>query len=181
MRGYKTGDLESSWSRSLSLPASYKHLTDLIVGGGSAGQPPEGLSCFAGQDTDEWTSLMMPRHRIKNCINNWRRLWERRCRSYKNKSSERWPVIRGILHQGKETAASLGLYGTDLSLREAHLYSIFRLYEDRFCLGFLSIIVLKSKVCLHQICRHEFTKEACWKRWKLSWFVWTVCQVQTDT
>jgi hypothetical protein len=41
----------------------------LIVGGGSAGHPPAGLSCFAGQDTDEGTSLMMPRHRLKNIIN----------------------------------------------------------------------------------------------------------------
>jgi hypothetical protein len=38
---------------SLSLSSSYKHLTDLIVGGGSAGQPPAGLSCFAGQGAGE--------------------------------------------------------------------------------------------------------------------------------
>jgi len=52
-------------SLSLFLSFSYKHLTDLIVGGGSAGQPPAGLSCFAGLDTDKGTSLMMPRHRTK--------------------------------------------------------------------------------------------------------------------
>jgi hypothetical protein len=42
----------------------------LIVGGGSTGHPPAGLSCFAGLDADEGTSLMMPRHRLKNIINN---------------------------------------------------------------------------------------------------------------
>jgi len=42
----------------------------LIVGGGSAGHPPAGLCCFAGQGSDEGTSLMMPRHRLKNIINN---------------------------------------------------------------------------------------------------------------
>jgi hypothetical protein len=41
----------------------------LIVGGGSAGHPPAGLCCFAGQGSDEGTSLMMPRHRLKNIIN----------------------------------------------------------------------------------------------------------------
>jgi hypothetical protein len=56
---------------SLSLSLLHKkHLTNLIVGGGSAGQPPAGLSCFAGQDTDEGMSLMSPRHRTKNYINN---------------------------------------------------------------------------------------------------------------
>jgi len=38
----------------------------LIVGGGSAGQPPASLSCFAGQVPDEGTSLMPPRHQTKN-------------------------------------------------------------------------------------------------------------------
>jgi hypothetical protein len=42
----------------------------LIVGGGFAGQPPAGLSCFAGQHIEEGTSLMIPRHRLKNIINN---------------------------------------------------------------------------------------------------------------
>jgi hypothetical protein len=42
----------------------------LIVGGGSAGHPPAGLYCFAGQGSDEGTSLMMPRHRLKNITNN---------------------------------------------------------------------------------------------------------------
>jgi hypothetical protein len=32
----------------------------------------------------------MPRHRLKNIINNWRRLWERRGRSYQNKNPEWW-------------------------------------------------------------------------------------------
>jgi hypothetical protein len=59
-----------SLSLSLSLSLLHKkHLTNLIVGGGSAGQPPAGLSCFASQDTDEGMSLMSPRHRTKNCIN----------------------------------------------------------------------------------------------------------------
>jgi len=40
-------------SLSLFLSSSYKHLTDLSVGGGFAGQPPAGLSCFAGQGADE--------------------------------------------------------------------------------------------------------------------------------
>jgi hypothetical protein len=31
---------------------------------------------------------MMPRHRLKNIINIWRRLWERRGRSYKDRNSE---------------------------------------------------------------------------------------------
>jgi len=61
----------------------------LIVGGGFAGQPPAGLSCFAGQHIEEGTSLMTPRHRLKNIINNWRRLWERRGRSYQNKNPGR--------------------------------------------------------------------------------------------
>jgi hypothetical protein len=61
-----------SWTLSLSLclPSSYEYWTDLIVGGGSAGHPPAGLCYFAGQISDEGTSLMMPRHRIKNIINN---------------------------------------------------------------------------------------------------------------
>jgi len=42
----------------------------LIVGGGFAGQPPAGLSCFAGQHIEEGTSLMMPRHRLKNITNS---------------------------------------------------------------------------------------------------------------
>jgi hypothetical protein len=41
----------------------------LIVGGGSAGHPPAGLFCFAGQGADEGTSLT--RHRFKNIINNY--------------------------------------------------------------------------------------------------------------
>jgi len=32
---------------------------------------------------------MMPRHRFKNIFNIWRRLWERRGRSYQNENSER--------------------------------------------------------------------------------------------
>jgi hypothetical protein len=43
----------------------------LIVGGGFAGQPPAGLSCFAGQHIEEGTSLMTPRHRLKNIINKY--------------------------------------------------------------------------------------------------------------
>jgi len=58
-----------SLSLSLSLSSSCKRLVDLIVGEGSAGQPPAGLSSFAGQDTDEGMSLISPRHRTKNCIN----------------------------------------------------------------------------------------------------------------
>jgi len=57
-----------SLSDSLSLPSSHKHWTDLIVGGGFAGQPPAGLSCFAGQHIEEGTSLMMPRHRLKKSL-----------------------------------------------------------------------------------------------------------------
>jgi len=73
---------------SLPLSSSYKHWTDLIVGGGSAGHPPAGLSCFTGQGADEGTSLMMPRHRLENIINIWRCLWERHGRSYKDRNSE---------------------------------------------------------------------------------------------
>jgi hypothetical protein len=40
-------------------------LTDLFVGGGFAGQLLAGLCCFAGQDTDKGTSLMMPPHQTK--------------------------------------------------------------------------------------------------------------------
>jgi hypothetical protein len=86
-KNYK-GGFYSLNSLSLSLSSSYKHWTDLNVGGGSAGHPPAGLSCFASQGTDEGVSLMMPRHRLKNIINIWRRLWERRGRSYKNRNSE---------------------------------------------------------------------------------------------
>jgi len=63
MQGYKREykklfrqDLLSLWdlfSLSLFLSSLYRHLTDLIVGGGSAGQPPAGLSCFAGQGAGE--------------------------------------------------------------------------------------------------------------------------------
>jgi hypothetical protein len=96
MQGYKKGvqkllrqDLFSGaiFSLSLSLPSSHKYWTDLIVGGGFAGHPPAGLCFFAGQGADEGTSVMMPRHRLKNIINNWRRLWERHGRSYQNKNS----------------------------------------------------------------------------------------------
>jgi len=77
MQGYKKqykkllrqNRLFSLNSLSLCLPSSYKYWTDLIVGGGSAGHPPAGLCYFAGQISDEGTSLMMPRHRIKNIIN----------------------------------------------------------------------------------------------------------------
>jgi hypothetical protein len=73
MQGYKKqykkllrqNQLFSLNSLSLCLPSSYKYWTDLIVGGGSAGHPPAGLCYFAGQISDEGTSLMMPRHRIK--------------------------------------------------------------------------------------------------------------------
>jgi hypothetical protein len=41
----------------------------LIVGGGSAGQPPAGLSYFAGQHREERRPLIMPCHRFKNIIN----------------------------------------------------------------------------------------------------------------
>jgi hypothetical protein len=71
-RNYKGGfySLNSiSLSLSLSLPSSHKYWTDLIVGGGSAGQPPAGLSCFAGQHREERTPLIMPCHRFKNIIN----------------------------------------------------------------------------------------------------------------
>jgi hypothetical protein len=68
-KNYK-GGFYSLNSLSLSLSSSYKHWTDLNVGGGSAGHPPAGLSCFAGQGTDKGVSLMMPRHRLKNIINS---------------------------------------------------------------------------------------------------------------
>jgi hypothetical protein len=42
-----------SLSLSLFLSSLYRHLTDLIVGGGPAGQPPADLSGFAGQGTGE--------------------------------------------------------------------------------------------------------------------------------
>jgi hypothetical protein len=38
----------------------------LIVGGGFAGQPPAGFSCFAGQHIEEGTFLITPRHPVKN-------------------------------------------------------------------------------------------------------------------
>jgi hypothetical protein len=70
-KNYKKGNslFSEILSPSLPLSSSYKHWTDLIVGGGSAGHPPAGLSCFAGQGADEGTSLMMPRHLLKNIIN----------------------------------------------------------------------------------------------------------------
>jgi hypothetical protein len=93
MQGYKREytklfgqNLLFSRALSLSLSSSYKHLTDLSVRGGSAGQPPVGLSCFAGPETDVSDDATSP---DKNCINNWRRLWERRGRSYQNKNPER--------------------------------------------------------------------------------------------
>jgi hypothetical protein len=52
-------------SLSLCLSSFFRHLTDLTVGGDFAGQLLAGLCYFAGQDTDERTSLMMPRHRTK--------------------------------------------------------------------------------------------------------------------
>jgi len=55
MQGYKR-EYKNYLGRiyySLSLSSSYKHLTNLIVGGGFAGQPPAGLSCFAGQVASE--------------------------------------------------------------------------------------------------------------------------------
>jgi hypothetical protein len=54
---------------SLSLLSIYRHLTDLTVGGDFAGQPPTSLCCFASQDMDEGTSLMMPHHGTKICTN----------------------------------------------------------------------------------------------------------------
>jgi hypothetical protein len=46
-------DLSEIFFLSLFLSSLYRHLTDLIVGGGSASQLPAGLSCFAGQGTGE--------------------------------------------------------------------------------------------------------------------------------
>jgi hypothetical protein len=63
-------------SLSLSLSLLYRHLTDLIVGGGFVGQPPAGLCCLVGQHVAERTTLMMPHHRGTFNINNWHRLWE---------------------------------------------------------------------------------------------------------
>jgi len=62
----------------------------LIVGGGSAGQPPAGLSCFAGQGAGEGEvsdDATSPDQKIASTL--WRRLWERRGRSYRNKNPER--------------------------------------------------------------------------------------------
>jgi hypothetical protein len=42
-----------SLSLSLFLSSLYRHLADLIVGGGPASQPPAGLFCFAGQGAGE--------------------------------------------------------------------------------------------------------------------------------
>jgi hypothetical protein len=48
-----TISMRSRLSLTLFLSSLYRHLTDFIVGVGSAGQPPAGLSCFAGQGAGE--------------------------------------------------------------------------------------------------------------------------------
>jgi len=67
IKGSKEKSLEAG---SIIRSLFFRHWTDLIVGGGFAGQPPAGLSCFAGQHIEEGTSLMMPCHRLKNITNN---------------------------------------------------------------------------------------------------------------
>jgi hypothetical protein len=67
IKGSKEKSLEAgSIILSLFFSLFFRHWTDLIVGGGSAGQPPAGLSCFAGQHIEEETSLITPCHQVKN-------------------------------------------------------------------------------------------------------------------
>jgi len=63
----------------------------------------------------------MPRHRLKNITNNWRRLWERRRRSYKN--SKWWLMVRDLLHWERASGADLDPHATSLNSKATCLYS----------------------------------------------------------
>lgn len=65
---------------------------------------------------------MMPHHLPKNCLNNWRRLWERRGRPCKN--LKRWLVIRNTLvREERSDEADLRIWVADLNLRAVYLRS----------------------------------------------------------
>jgi hypothetical protein len=97
----------------------------LIVGGGSAGHPPAGLCCLAGQGADEGTSPMTSRHRLKNIINNWRRLWEStwslllKQKSRTVTGDQKHPSSK----EGERIEQICGLCLADLDLRAAYLHS----------------------------------------------------------
>lgn len=110
-------------SLSLSLSSLYKHLADLIVGGGSAGQPPAGLSCFAGQDAKEGVSLMSATSPGQKLHQHLAPSVGTTSSLLPEQNSERWLVLRGFLHQKRASRADLDLRLTGLHSRTACLYS----------------------------------------------------------